>query len=53
MKLSMVVICRNIINECVNDASEVISKTMETSFEMGNYRTLKESGYADTLTKRM
>tara|TARA_B110000285_G_C15140477_1_gene630418 strand:- start:3709 stop:4725 length:1017 start_codon:yes stop_codon:yes gene_type:complete len=45
----------NIINEYINDIGEVISKAMGTTFGMGlgNFRTLKESGFTDTVTSPM
>lgn len=44
-----------IINVYTNKASELISKAMSTAFGMGigNFRTLKESGYTDTVTSPM
>lgn len=44
-----------IINEYTSETSAIISKAMSTSFGMGlgNFRTLKESGYTDTVTSPM
>lgn len=44
-----------IINEYVNSTGEIISKAMSTAFGMGigNFRTLEESGYTDTVTSPM
>ncbi|MFN5785804.1 MAG: glycosyltransferase family 2 protein [Flavobacteriia bacterium] len=44
-----------IINEYINETGRVISKTMSTAFGMGlgNFRTLKKSGYTDTVTSPM
>lgn len=44
-----------IINEYTSETSEIISKAMSTSFGMGlgNFRTLKQSGYTDTVTSPM
>lgn len=44
-----------IINEFTNSTSELISKAMSTSFGMGigNFRTLDESGFTDTVTSPM
>ncbi len=44
-----------IINEYVNETGEIISKAMGTSFGMGlgNFRTLNESGFTDTVTSPM
>ena len=41
-----------IINEFINETGQVISKAMSTSFGMGigNFRTLNESGFTDTVT---
>src|SRR5574343_600338 len=44
-----------IINEYINDRGRVISKAMSTTFGMGlgNFRTLDQSGYTDTVTSPM
>jgi glycosyltransferase involved in cell wall biosynthesis len=44
-----------IINEFINETGQVISKAMSTSFGMGigNFRTLNESGFTDTVTSPM
>lgn len=44
-----------IINEFTSETSAIISKAMSTSFGMGlgNFRTLKQSGYTDTVTSPM
>ena len=44
-----------IINEFINETGQVISKAMSTSFGMGigNFRTLIESCYTDTVTSPM
>jgi GT2 family glycosyltransferase len=44
-----------IINEYINETGEIISKAMGTSFGMGlgNFRTLNESGFTDTVTSPM
>lgn len=44
-----------IINEYVNHKGEIISKAMSTAFGMGlgNFRTLKKSGFTDTVTSPM
>jgi GT2 family glycosyltransferase len=44
-----------LINEYINETSEIISKAMSTSFGMGigNFRTLAKSGYTDTVTSPM
>ncbi len=44
-----------IINEYLDDTSEVIAKAMQTSFGMGmgNFRTLSKSGFTDTVTSPM
>ena len=44
-----------VINKYVNEQGEVISQVMGTSFGMGlgNFRTLEESGYTDTVTSPM
>lgn len=41
-----------IINEYINEKGRVISKAMSTTFGMGlgNFRTLDQSGYTDTVT---
>ena len=42
-------------NEYINFEGEIISKAMETTFGMGigNFRSLKKSGYTDTVTSPM
>ncbi len=44
-----------IINEYINETGRVISKAMSTTFGMGlgNFRTLDQSGYTDTVTSPM
>jgi glycosyltransferase involved in cell wall biosynthesis len=44
-----------IINEYLNETGEIISIAMSTSFGMGlgNFRTLDESGFTDTVTSPM
>lgn len=44
-----------IINEYVNETGRVISKAMSTTFGMGlgNFRTLNQSGFTDTVTSPM
>jgi len=44
-----------IINEYINETGHVISKAMSTTFGMGlgNFRTLDQSGYTDTVTSPM
>lgn len=44
-----------IINEYINETGRVISKAMSTTFGMGlgNFRTLNQSGYTDTVTSPM
>jgi GT2 family glycosyltransferase len=44
-----------IINEYINETGEYISKAMSTTFGMGigNFRTLNESGFTDTVTSPM
>lgn len=44
-----------IINEFINATGRVISKAMSTTFGMGigNFRTLDQSGYTDTVTSPM
>lgn len=44
-----------IINEYLNEEGEIIAATMGTKFGMGigNFRTLNESGYTDTVTSPM
>jgi glycosyltransferase involved in cell wall biosynthesis len=44
-----------IINEFINETGQVISKAMSTSFGMGigNFITLNESGFTDTVTSPM
>jgi GT2 family glycosyltransferase len=44
-----------IINQYINKTGEYIAKAMSTSFGMGlgNFRTLTESGYTDTVTSPM
>lgn len=44
-----------ILNEFINETGEIISKAMSTAFGMGvgNFRTLEESGYTDTVTSPM
>lgn len=44
-----------IINQYINKTGEYVAKAMSTSFGMGlgNFRTLNESGYTDTVTSPM
>jgi len=44
-----------IVNQYINKTGEYIAKAMSTSFGMGlgNFRTLNESGYTDTVTSPM
>ena len=44
-----------IVNEYVNETGRVISKAMSTTFGMGlgNFRTLDQSGFTDTVTSPM
>jgi GT2 family glycosyltransferase len=44
-----------IVNEYLNETGRVISKAMSTAFGMGlgNFRTLEQSGYTDTVTSPM